>query len=462
MRCCCSVRSVRAWLPTLAVAGLLGCGGASTNGPVNPPPPPPPPAAPTVTSSGPVIGRGGDAAVQITISGTNFASGAQVAWELAGAPESKIQVGAVQVTSPTRLVAAITIAADAPVTLYDITVTNPDSKKGVGSALFEVTRAVPIAGAVGGRGVNELGTVVGWFDRGEVPGFVWTATSGATVLPTDQGPSSTNGAWAVDEAGTTVVGTSASNAVTWTSQGGAWTRANLPTDPAASHSLALAVGSDPLTGRARVIAGTEGIGTNPDPSLVRQPRAWIAEGTGWRRTVLPTPAGSPLGLATAASASGMVAGYVGIASAPSAAVWTPDGAGGWTLVVFGGPSSKINGLNSAGDLAVGQLGSGPALWRRTGSTWSEATLLPGTCNEATSVDDRGRILGPQCRPDGFRWMSVVWLPPYTSTSVVGLSGLGDRQQAGLGFAISRLGTWTTGQAVEGGKGTRVATYWRLF
>ena len=146
----------------------------------------------------------------------------------------------------------------------------------------------------------------------------------------------------------------------------------------------------------------------------------------------------------------------------SAVAATPGAAGAWTLTVLE-PNSVVGGINSAGDLAAGTVNDQPAYWKRTGATWSAATLMPsGSCSGIAGVDDSGRILGNPCRPGGFRWVPVIWLPPYDAASIRTFGGLGDTFMGGHPKAISIHGTWVVGGAFVPGIFGFIGTYWRAF
>ncbi len=168
-----------------AIVALLGCGGSSSTD-VTPPPPPPPPGPPSVTGVSPIFGHPGDAGLQVTVSGTNFRSGATVAWQRNGVDEARVQVVSVQVSNSSTLVATLNIAADVPISFYDIAVANPGAAQATLPALFEMTEAYPIEGTVYGLAVNDAGTIVG--RRAPThQGFVWTRAGGKADLPTDPG-----------------------------------------------------------------------------------------------------------------------------------------------------------------------------------------------------------------------------------------------------------------------------------
>ncbi len=76
-----------------------------------------PVSGPSVTAADPAFGREGDVSKQVTITGSGFAPGAQAAWERGGIVDAKIQVLSSQYVSSTQLVATITIAPDAAISL---------------------------------------------------------------------------------------------------------------------------------------------------------------------------------------------------------------------------------------------------------------------------------------------------------------------------------------------------------
>src|ERR1041385_7677358 len=154
---------VRATLLWAGVGAFLGCTGTGES-----------PAAPdgllsaakvssgpSVTAADPPYGHEGDVSKTVTITGSGFAAGAQAAWERNGVIDPKIQVLSTQYVSSTQLVTTITIASDASIDLYDVSVTNSDRKKGIGYALFEVTQAVAITGTEIAYSANSNGALTG-------------------------------------------------------------------------------------------------------------------------------------------------------------------------------------------------------------------------------------------------------------------------------------------------------------
>lgn len=79
-----------------------------------------------------------DTTLDVTVSGDNFDAGSVVGWELNGEPTDSIRTNSTTYVSPKRLVANITVAADAPLAQYDVTVTTVRHGRGVGIELFTV------------------------------------------------------------------------------------------------------------------------------------------------------------------------------------------------------------------------------------------------------------------------------------------------------------------------------------
>lgn len=94
-------------------------------------------AAPTVTSASPASAPQ-DTAIAVTVSGTGFKQGARAQWALAG-DTTQVIVQSTKVTSSTELEAQLLVPSTAATGSYDIMVTNPDGKKGVGAEQFTVT-----------------------------------------------------------------------------------------------------------------------------------------------------------------------------------------------------------------------------------------------------------------------------------------------------------------------------------
>jgi hypothetical protein len=406
-------------------------------------------AGPTVTASNPSHGKEGEVSKQVTITGSGFAPDAQAAWERNGVIDPKISVTTTYVSSK-QIVATITIAADADLGLYDISVTNPtERKKGIGYALFEVTTATPLDGTEFAYDVNSNGEITG---RAGVPGaFYFSPVSGLDTL------GSPGRTFAISEDGLTVGGGITNNALNsaayvWTNTGGVWQRTNLPKNPASCIAAVSALASD-AAGAAVMAGGVENDGCYNVKNLKRKPRIWVLTGSAWVKNILPGISQSDDLLEDVIS-SGVAVGSAG----NQAAVWTPDGSGGWTLAQIGQSGSILHALKTDGTLAVGATGSVAQYWTLSGSTWTGPFNLPGECTTAVSVDNAGRILANGC-VNGNRRTPAIISPPYDAASVMPLSGFGSGNSI-TAEKMSPSGQWVVGEATL--QGAQVGVYWQIF
>lgn len=410
-----------------------------------------PVSGPSVTSASPAFGNAGEVGKQVTIRGSGFTPGAQAAWERGGVPDRKVTVVSTEFVSSTELVATITIASDADLDLYDISVTALDRKKGIGYALFEVTQAIAIIGTETAFGVNENGEATG---RIGPPGaFFWSLSSGLEVV------GSPGRTFDISEDGLTLAGFTGVccyGAFVQARSGGIWNLTVLPKDPASGYAAAKAIASDPVTGAAVVVGGLEGYASKGN-NLNRKPRLWYPGPSGWTRVELPAPSGfadSPL---FDVNAAGVAVGIV----VDRAAVWDPNGVGGWTQSLIGPTGSGASGVNTAGTIVVGFVGGGSTAqyWQRSGSSWT-ASGLAGGCSQAVAIDDLGRILANDC-PNGNRRTPAVISPPYGAANVRLLGGLGSATgNLPVAYGLSRYGTWIVGEASL--KGATVGVRWMGF
>lgn len=410
-----------------------------------------PTSGPSVTAADPAYGHTGDVEKRVTITGSGFSPGAQAAWERGGVSDSKIQVLSTEYVSSTQLVATITIAADAAIDLYDISVTALDRKKGIGYMLFEVTQAVVVTGTSIFRGANSNGEIVGvLFNTGNAPpdSKYWSLGSGLVAL------TSGTGAFAIDEAGNTITGNAEGGTggfiPIWTRSGGTWVMGTLPMDPAAIGGNGRGFASDPLTGNAIFIAGVEVYKTKRNVTP-RAPRVWRMGVSGWERVVLASLGTDGNDGVEEISRNGIAVGT----SAGYAAVWEPDGAGGYTVSALPGVANLAQGINSAGDLIVGrQNGASAYYWNRLpGGGWSAAQTLSVPCRDAIDIDDAGRIAANECTKSVNLTAPAIFYPPYTGAPLW-LSGLGKNSATHV-EAMSHTGGWLAGQG--GGFGV----YWQI-
>ena len=145
---------------------------------------------PTVTSVVPdssVV----DVTLDITVNGTGFDQGSAVALERQGVPAGGITTNATTFVNSRRLIANITIAAEADTGSYDVAVTTTGGRKGVGIELFTVTYVLDELGVIGGTwsratSVNDQGEVVGESCTQDCLGtaFYWTEAGGLEDLGT--------------------------------------------------------------------------------------------------------------------------------------------------------------------------------------------------------------------------------------------------------------------------------------
>jgi hypothetical protein len=410
--------------------------------------------APSVQAANPAYGHQGDLGLSVTITGSGFDEGSTAAWERNGVPDPEIVVLSTQFISSTQLSAVIDITGSADLAFYDIAVTTRGGRKGIGTEMFEVTQATPIMGTGLIRGVNENGEMTG-----QGPIF-WSPAGGLEIV------GSGGSGWDLSDDGLTIVGgntpdgSPASNsAVIWTRTGSAWVESLLPRDPAATAGNAVAVASDATTGAATAIGGVDTYIPKRN-TIRREPRLWLRDGSTWQRVLLP----GPTGFVNDLSSNLVAVGYV----ATGAAVWEPNGTGGWQLTVIGpsssvGPTStEAKAVNRAGTIVVGTLNQAAVYWQQVGGVWSNGIPLPGGCPRATGIDDLGRILLSGCPLDGgFRQVNAaVIVPPYAASDIIVLGGFGDREDGPQVWAISRLGTWIVGSAKL--KNSVIGAYWNVF
>ena len=117
-------------------------------------------AKPTVTVVNPTSATQNSSNLNLTLTGTNFRTGAVVTFSGTG-----ITVNSVSVGSCSSLTANVTIAPTAATGTRDITVRNTDQSAGTGTALFTVTLAdttAPTISAVASSGLTTTGATITW------------------------------------------------------------------------------------------------------------------------------------------------------------------------------------------------------------------------------------------------------------------------------------------------------------
>src|SRR5450755_1190100 len=115
-------------------------------------------SAPTVTSTSPSAGDQGASNFNVTISGTQFESGATASFSGTG-----ITVNSTTFVSATQLTANIAIAAGASTGTRDVTVINPDSGSATATGVFTVNAGPAVSSASpssGGQGASNFNVTI--------------------------------------------------------------------------------------------------------------------------------------------------------------------------------------------------------------------------------------------------------------------------------------------------------------
>ena len=127
--------------------------------------------------------------LDITVNGSGYAQGSVVTLERQGVPAGKITTNATTFVSSRKLIANVTIAADADTGKYDVAVTTLDNRKGVGIELFTVQYVLDQLGIIGGtwsraHAINDRGEVVGASCTSNclATAFYWSEATGQVAL----------------------------------------------------------------------------------------------------------------------------------------------------------------------------------------------------------------------------------------------------------------------------------------
>lgn len=411
----------------------------------------------SVTATNPGFGHQGDAGKTVVITGSGFRAGAVASFERGGAADPGITVHGTQFVSATQLIATISIASDATLELYDVAVTNPDRTKGIGTLMFEVTTATPAPELQIARRVNDNGELSGTMASG---GTAYFSTMGGVA----EQVAATGTGFGIAMSGDVIVGTGGSGgnlAYLYVRQGpigSPWTATALPADPASTSSAAKSLVTEPGSGQTLAVGGYEFVPSGRNGSLQRPVVwHWQAGTSSWLRIVLPTGSPTTPGEVVDLSATGIAIGMVN----GRAAVWTPNGSGGYQLGLIGANGSRATGIDGGGTIITGRAGTGGSLsavyWRFASGAWSSPIVLPGGCDVAKGVSDEGRIVLNSC-PFGARTYPAYIDPPYATASA--LRGLGPKNTIGQISGISPSGQYVAGQATVGG--IAQAIYWSIF
>jgi probable HAF family extracellular repeat protein len=431
--------------PSLAKGGGGGGGGGSAGG-----------GGVKVSSASPSRAPAGTR-LEVRVLGGGFTAGATASWAIKGVPSSKVTTNSTRFVSSRELVADITIAADADITLYDVIVLLADGKKGIGAEKFAVTiqiAALPVqngsnaqataindAGVIAGSALDGTGAsfalrwvpqATGWAaqvlgpghaslinDRGVIVGtrngrvIVWPPGQGEV----DLGPGMPNG---LNSAGT-IVGsfpdTSGNSAGVWRAMSATtWAAVERLPKPANSQG-SWANGINDLD---QIVGGHYRPGDNFD-----RPILWTSSGGQWGSPVeLLNPPGAVSGSMLAISTNGSIVGggfkcFVAGCGGQGIYWATPTAVAQW-LPDLGGAMTLIQGMNDAAQV-VGfsaiKLDDPNRIWH--GFVWSATsgvmtdlgTLGSDPESEANDINNNRQVVGLS-RSGGFRTTrAVVWTLP---------------------------------------------------
>lgn len=291
----------------------------------------------------------------------------------------------------------------------------------------------PVLGASTNYGqaydINDLGMVVGNTSTttGDVHAVIWYPSVSAFAQDLGTLPGgSTSAAIAINEAGSVIVGSSATagfdiHAVRWVHVNGTWTIQDLGTLPGGTSGRALDVADDGSivgvdTGPAgsRGFLWRNGIMTDLGPAGLVEARAVNAIGqvagnnanhhavlwtSGTGAIELGTLGGSS-SLARAMNGSGEVVGISTTASSSHAFLWTPR-KGMVDLGTLGGPGSLASGINAAGEVVgtsdAAQNVEHAFLWAK--GKMLDLGVLPGySTSYASAINNENQVVGSSGGP----------------------------------------------------------------
>ena len=408
----------------------------------------------TVTTANPSFGAQGQANERVTITGTGFTPDSKAAWLRNGVVDTTITVTSTEYVSSTMLTATISISSKSAVDYRDIKVTASAGRtQGIGSLLFEVTQGVQVAGTSWIRSINDHGEATGTLAGGNGVFFYSVATGQLETVST------TGTGYDVSPAGTTIVGEGGTGGgfpyVYTRTAPGTWQAAALPIDASAVAGTARALLAD-ATGQVVQIAGAEFYpNTRSGSASSAVIWTWQASTGSWQRTALPGAGG--VVRHRALSNTGILGGTASVGRTLGAAVWMPNGSGGYTMTSLA-TLGAVNGVRADGGLLVG-FTSTPVYWRaQTGGTWSAPITVPGGCSSVKDIADAGRVILNDCPLTTKGQTFAAYADaPYGSLSRLG--GLGPKSNVGFASGISHSGHYASGYADVNSQS--VGIYWTL-
>jgi probable HAF family extracellular repeat protein len=283
--------------------------------------------------------------LDITVNGSGFNQGSVVTLQRQGVPAGSITTNTTTYVTSRKLIANITIAADADTGKYDVAVTTSDDRKGVGIELFTVTYVMDELGIIGGTwsrayAINDRGEAVGASCTQDCLGtaFYWSEATGQVDLGRLPGYTR-SAAYAINNRGqafgvvecwsgdATCGGVYKQQLVRWDKVGGSWT-------------------ITPLEGCSVARDGTDHFPINNNDECVR----WKPESGDLVVQTLsgvavvseePLPSLEPGGLdgASAITDARMVAGWAFAGGLSEPVIWYRSVAGAWVILRLGFPGS---------------------------------------------------------------------------------------------------------------------------
>lgn len=438
-----------------------------------------------VTRTDPAEAEQGET-LEVRIFGDGFSEDADVAWERDGVLDDFITVHNVTYVSRTELVAAIRVAIDTELGLYDVAVTRK-RKKGVGSEaravapdIFEVKEYTPIAlGSAlpfaSAFGISDANIIVGAAVSPHVAvlwggsGTVWFGSEPSRAVSING-----DGYIAGSRAVTPGCGVYCHYVAFVYHHDSRQTTDLQPNGPEGT-TWALAIND------AGTVVGWAAEGTDYQRLGPRVPVVWPREATGrYAAPIVLATGGASNGEATGINAHGDVVGTLyhdGLNYQPGmrAVLWkvNEDGSYQQPVVLGGADAARANGINARGWIAGATSPGGAAVWLPDAY---DTPVRPDQgaykVSEALAISDDGHVVGWRDRTDrdslgsdmcceywgsGVLWRLDRTGAPVATIDLAATSGH-DRSTA---RAVNRHG-WAAGYSWlgEGGFSYRRATLWR--